>query len=78
METIITLLQDNPWFQVVAAVVALASAVAAITPTPKEGSFLAKLYKVIDLAAINVGKSKTNRQNRWRYQIRPKRVLSKH
>jgi len=58
METIITLLQDNPWFQVVAAVVALASAVAAITPTPKEGSFLAKLYKVIDLAAINVGKAK--------------------
>ena len=43
---------------VVAAVVALASAVAAATPTPKKGTFLSKLYSVIDWAALNIGKAK--------------------
>ena len=58
MDTIIELIQDNPWFGVVTAAIALASAVAAATPTPKKGSFLAKVYSVIDWAALNVGKAK--------------------
>jgi hypothetical protein len=58
MDTIIQLFQDNPWFGVVTAAIALASAVAAATPTPKKGSFLAKVYSVIDWAALNVGKAK--------------------
>lgn len=58
MEFIINLLADQPYFQLIAAVIALASAVAAVTPTPKAGSKLAKLYKLIDLAAINIGKAK--------------------
>lgn len=58
METIIEALQANPYFGVITAVIALASAIAAITPTPKEGSILAKVYKVIDLLALNVGKAK--------------------
>ena len=58
MDTIIQLIQDNPWFGVVTAAIALASAVAAATPTPKKGSFLAKVYSVIDWAALNVGKAK--------------------
>ncbi len=58
MDTILQLVQDNPWFGVVASVIALASAVAAATPTPKEGTFLSKLYKVIDWAALNIGKAK--------------------
>ena len=58
MDTILQLFQDNPWFGVVAAAVAFASAITAATPTPKKGSFLAKVYSVIDWAALNVGKAK--------------------
>jgi hypothetical protein len=43
---------------VVASVVTTASAIAAITPTPKPGSRWAKLYKIIDFAALNIGKAK--------------------
>jgi len=58
MEFIFNLLADQPYFQVIAAVIALASAIAAITPTPKQGSTLAKIYALIDLLAINIGKAK--------------------
>lgn len=58
MDTILQFIQTQPWYGVVAAVIALASAIAAITPTPSEGSTLSKLYKVIDLLALNVGKAK--------------------
>lgn len=40
------------------AVVAAASAVAALTPTPKDDSLVAKAYKVLDWVALNVGKAK--------------------
>lgn len=40
------------------AVVAAASAIAAITPTPKDDSIAAKAYKIVDWLAINVGKAK--------------------
>jgi hypothetical protein len=52
--------QEN-WEQIVViltSAVALASAVAAITPTPKDDGIVKKLYKLIDLLAINVGKAK--------------------
>ena len=39
-------------------IVAVASLVAASTPTPKDDVWIGKLYKLIDLLAINVGKSK--------------------
>lgn len=58
MDTIIQTLLSNPWFNVVTAIVALASAIAAATPTPKEGSIAAKVYKVIDFLAMNIGKAK--------------------
>lgn len=58
MDIIITQLQAYPWFNVVTAVIALASATAAITPTPAKGTKLAKVYSVIDFLAINVGKAK--------------------
>ena len=38
--------------------VALASAIAALTPTPKDDTIVGKIYKVIDLLALNVGKAK--------------------
>jgi hypothetical protein len=59
METLLKYIQEQPWAGVVFAVISLASAIAAITPTPKEGTFLAKLYKVIDFLALNVGHAKS-------------------
>jgi len=40
------------------AIVAAASAVAALTPTPKDDSLVAKAYKVVDWLALNIGKAK--------------------
>tara|TARA_Y100001937_G_scaffold102000_1_gene140099 strand:+ start:2731 stop:2922 length:192 start_codon:yes stop_codon:yes gene_type:complete len=58
MDTIISLIENNPWFGVVTAAIALASAIAAATPTPKKGSIWAKVYSIIDWAALNIGKAK--------------------
>jgi len=55
---LIQLVQNMPWFNVVTAVVTVASTIAAVTPTPKKGTALAKAYTVIDLLAVNVGKAK--------------------
>ena len=45
-------------------VVAVASAVAALTPTPKDDTWVGRIYKVIDLLALNVGKAKdTGKKN---------------
>jgi hypothetical protein len=38
--------------------VALASAIAALTPTPKDDGIVKKLYKLVDTFALNVGKAK--------------------
>jgi hypothetical protein len=43
---------------VAATIVAAASAVAALTPTPKDDTWVAKLYKIVDWLALNVGKAK--------------------
>ena len=58
MNEIIAILAQNPYFNIVTGVIALASAVTAVTPTPAQGSKLGKVYKVIDFLAINVGKAK--------------------
>jgi hypothetical protein len=50
--------QVYEWIQIATMVVAIASAIASLTPTPKDDAFMAKLYKVVDLLAINVGKAK--------------------
>ena len=39
-------------------VVMVCSIVAAVTPTPKDDQWIAKLYKFIDILAINIGKAK--------------------
>lgn len=58
METLIQAFQNNPWFIVATSAISLFSAIAAATPTPKAGSFAAKLYKIVDLVALNFGKAK--------------------
>ena len=43
---------------IVTAVVTLASLIASVTPTPKDNAVITKLYKVIDLLALNIGHAK--------------------
>ena len=45
-------------FNVLTAAVALASAVAAMTPTPTDDLWVAKAYKLLDVIALNIGKAK--------------------
>ncbi len=45
-------------FGIVTAVIAAASAIAALTPTPKDDTFIGKAYKVVDWLALNVFKAK--------------------
>ena len=52
METIMSLVQ---W---ITSIVTIASIVAASTPTPKDDEWIGKLYKIIDLLAVNIGKAK--------------------
>jgi hypothetical protein len=63
MDILLKLVEDNPWFGVVTAFIAFASAVAAATPTPKKGTLWAKIYALIDWAALNVGKAKQKSQD---------------
>ena len=60
MKEIITYLVSNVDSIVAAltAIVAAASAIAALTPTPTDDSFVAKAYKIVDWLALNVGKAK--------------------
>tara|TARA_Y100001937_G_C6940434_1_gene250117 strand:- start:296 stop:523 length:228 start_codon:yes stop_codon:yes gene_type:complete len=58
MDILISFVEDQAWFNWVAAVVLAASAFAAATPTPAKGSWLSKVYWLIDLLAVNVGKAK--------------------
>ena len=39
-------------------IVTVASIVAASTPTPKDDEWIGKLYKLIDLLTVNIGKAK--------------------
>jgi len=43
---------------VITTVIAAASAIAAITPTPVDDGIVKKLYKVLDFFALNIGKAK--------------------
>jgi|TARA_Y100000310_G_scaffold281546_1_gene302091 hypothetical protein len=43
---------------IITGAVAVASAIAALTPTPKDDTWVGKIYKLVDLLALNVGKAK--------------------
>ena len=58
MQSLILFVAGQPWFNWACAVIAAASAFAALTPTPKEGTVLAKVYKIIDFLSVNIGKAK--------------------
>lgn len=61
MESIISLFTGDSIATYVAwatAIVTAASAIAAVTPTPKDDVWAAKAYKILDWFALNVGKAK--------------------
>jgi hypothetical protein len=45
-------------FGIATAIIAAASAIAALTPTPADDTLVGKAYKVIDWLALNVFKAK--------------------
>ena len=42
------------WIGAATAVISAASAIAALTPTPKDDELAGKLYRIVDLLALNV------------------------
>ena len=59
-ETNMEFIKEN-WEGIVAiltSTIAIASAVAAMTPTPKDDGIVKKVYKIVDLLALNFGKAK--------------------
>ena len=46
------------WIGIITGVVCLASIICALTPTPKDDKWIGKLYKIIDVCALNIGKAK--------------------
>lgn len=53
-------IKDNPEeiLGALTAVVAAASAICALTPTPKDDTVVRKLYVIVEWLALNVGKAK--------------------
>ena len=50
--------QVPSWLSVASGIVAAASAVTAMTPTPRDDALLGKIYQVIELLALNIGHAK--------------------
>lgn len=46
------------WIALLGGLHALASAIAAMTPTPKDDALLGKVYKVVEILALNFGRAK--------------------
>ena len=42
----------------VTAIVTISSIIAASTPTPKDDVWIGKIYKLVDMLAMNIGKAK--------------------
>jgi hypothetical protein len=43
---------------IIMAIISVSSIIAAVTPTPKDDVWIGKLYKLIDMMALNVWKAK--------------------
>lgn len=52
------------FFEIAFAVVAVASTVTALTPTPRDDEFVGKIYKFLEALALNVGHAKETPPNR--------------
>lgn len=52
------------FFEVAFAIVAIASTITALTPTPRDDEFVGKLYKFLEALALNIGYAKETPPNR--------------
>ena len=43
---------------VVTGIVCAASIICSLTPTPKDDALIGRLYKIVEIAALNIGKEK--------------------
>jgi len=43
---------------IASSVIAISSLIAALTPTPKDDVWIGKLYKFLEVMALNIGKAK--------------------
>ena len=59
------------------AIVAGASAIAAMTPTPKDDGWVKKAYALIDWFALNVGKAKAKGEVKAKKKASPKKKPAK-
>ena len=50
--------QINKYIEVALAIHAAASAIVALTPTPKDDRIIGKLYKIIETLALVIGRAK--------------------
>jgi len=56
LTSIVSLFDQLPsWVNAVTGVISAASAVAALTPTPKDDNALAGIVRVLDVLALNIG-----------------------
>ena len=46
------------WLGIITGVVCAASIICALTPTPKDDAIIGKLYKILELCALNIWKAK--------------------
>jgi len=46
------------YLQYIPLLVMICSIIAAATPTPKDDAWIAKMYQIIDLFALNIGRAK--------------------
>lgn len=52
------------WLSAVAGVIAAASTVTALTPTPADDKWVGKLYRIIEVLALNIGYAKDAPDNK--------------
>ena len=46
------------WLGIITGVVCAASIICALTPTPRDDAMIGKLYKILELCALNIWKAK--------------------
>ncbi len=58
MDTIIGFITDNAILSIITAVISLAAAIAAVTPTRVDNDILDAVMRVVNILGLNVGKAK--------------------
>ena len=65
MDLILTLVEAVPaWLTAILGLVAAASAITALTPTPRDDEIVGKLYRIVEVLALNIGHAKDRPANR--------------